>query len=813
MMDNSTDINALFHDAPIAMFEFGDEGNIVDINYALVDMLGYNSKSEMFELVKDVAKDIYVDETDRTEILEKLWQSDSLSVHETKFKKKNGELINVKISAWNRKISGNKKAGKLGIVEDITETIKNQIQQKEQEHRYKTLFENSNDAIIILEKMNLIEWNNKACEMFYGEKQCEELPAFESLHPEKQPDDRNSLEKGMELIELTLDGKPQYFEWVHKRLNGDLFYAEVTLSPLDKEKKITQAIVRDISERKADEERIKNSEQMYRQLVELAPDGIFTINNQGLITNVNKAFCALGGYDKDKYLNKYFYDAFDLDSESMTKAVDLFKSLKDKNEIQLTEINWTHKDGSIHYGVAHAVSFENTQKERVIQVVLRDTTEEKTAVEKIIANESLLKSIIDSIPIGMWVIDKNNVIIAQSGLAQSKWGKYVGKNIEQFQEVEVNPEYQNIIQNKVLNGEVYEDQQSIVIDNKKVFFKRLTAPYYRNKEVAGYIAFSLNITELVQYQKELERHRNNLEYLVKERTEEIEALNEELRSSNEQLEYQRDDLRETLEELRTTQNQLVHSEKMASVGILTAGIAHEINNPVNFISSGTIGLEHVHNDFIDSLKEIDVFLENILNEEEFIKYNQLKEKLEIHKSIENMPQLMEAMKIGVERIVSIVKSLRTFSRMDTEEKVEVDINDTIDSSLTILFNKYKHRIEIIKKLDDDSVIKAFPGKLGQVILNLVMNAIQAIEDKGNIEIETHKKNKTFEIIITDDGKGMDSEIQKKMFDPFYTTKDPGEGTGLGMSIVHSIIKEHKGKIDVNSQQGIGTQIHISIPIA
>ena len=129
-----------------------------------------------------------------------------------------------------------------------------------------------------------------------------------------------------------------------------------------------------------------------------------------------------------------------------------------------------------------------------------------------------------------------------------------------------------------------------------------------------------------------------------------------------------------------------------------------------------------------------------------------------------------------------------------------------------MFNKYKHRIEIIKKLDDDSVIKAFPGKLGQVILNLVMNAIQAIEDTGSIEIETHKKNKTFEINITDNGKGIDSETQKKMFDPFYTTKDPGEGTGLGMSIVHSIIKEHKGEIDVNSQQGIGTQIHISIPI-
>lgn len=348
----------------------------------------------------------------------------------------------------------------------------------------------------------------------------------------------------------------------------------------------------------------------------------------------------------------------------------------------------------------------------------------------------------------------------------------------------------------------------IDISKRKVFELQLKE---KNKE------YELLNNRLLQGNKklqkaeiELKEHRDNLEKLVAKRTSEIGELNNQLIDSNSELyatndllTKQKEELEDVIEELKITHQQLIQSEKMASIGVLTAGIAHEINNPINFISSGLTGMEMILNDVVSLLKQC-----------------RLKEKdyglspETINKSIENIPKLITAMRNGVIRTTEIVRSLRTFSRIESENKVKSDIYELIDSTLIILKNKYKNRINIVKDYAPIPHIYCYPSKLSQVILNLMINAMQAIEGEGEIVISTHldEKNEQLRLVIKDSGSGIPESIADHIFDPFFTTKEVGEGTGLGLSIVHSIIEEHKGTIKCKSVVGEGTEFIIIIPI-
>lgn len=277
---------------------------------------------------------------------------------------------------------------------------------------------------------------------------------------------------------------------------------------------------------------------------------------------------------------------------------------------------------------------------------------------------------------------------------------------------------------------------------------------------------------------------------------------------------QRQELEKALQQLKQMQAQLVQSEKMSSLGVLTAGIAHEINNPIHFIQGGVIALEMSFKDLRTIMQKYDSInttedgtVNAILKEIEL-----LKSKYEYDDIKELIPQLIDDIKLGVNRTAEIVKGLGTFSRIDTDEMVESDIHAGLESTLKILQGKHKNGIEIIKQYDTAlPVIICHPGKINQVFLNIINNAIDALEGDGAITITTKTFENKIAIGIKDNGDGMSEETCQKVFDPFFTTKGVGEGTGLGLSISHGIIEAHNGKITVTSRVGEGTEFVISIP--
>jgi signal transduction histidine kinase len=309
-----------------------------------------------------------------------------------------------------------------------------------------------------------------------------------------------------------------------------------------------------------------------------------------------------------------------------------------------------------------------------------------------------------------------------------------------------------------------------------------------------------------------------LENKVKERTREIQDKNEELKlqqeelkTINEALEDQKEELKITLDNLKQTQAQLVQSEKMASIGQLVAGIAHEINNPVTFISAGVESL----NTNLDDIRQVLEAYHRITaaNVQEKLKeIEKLKEKVEYAEALREINKLIESIKTGTERTTEIVKGLRTFSRLDEDVLKVASIHEGLDSTLILLRNKYKDRIEIQRKYGSLPDIECYPGQLNQVFMNIISNAIDAIEGKGTITISTLKTNAKVQISIRDTGTGIPEKIRTRIFEPFFTTKDVGHGTGLGLSISHGIIEKHKGTIKVNSEVGNGSEFVISLPV-
>jgi signal transduction histidine kinase len=250
-------------------------------------------------------------------------------------------------------------------------------------------------------------------------------------------------------------------------------------------------------------------------------------------------------------------------------------------------------------------------------------------------------------------------------------------------------------------------------------------------------------------------------------------------------------------ELKNTQTQLVQSEKMASLGMLVAGIAHEINTPIGAVNS-------MHDTLLRSIRK----LKEILKIKPGDKVEESAQLSGILRTVDEANKVIES---GTERVTTIVKRLRSFARLDEAELKSIDIHEGIEDTLTIIHHEIKHNVKITRKFGSIPQISCYPGQLNQVFLNLLINASQAIKDKGEIIISTSFDNSKIHIEISDDGAGIPPEKISRIFDPGFTTKGVGVGTGLGLSICYQIIENHHGQIGVESEVGKGSKFTVTLP--
>jgi len=283
------------------------------------------------------------------------------------------------------------------------------------------------------------------------------------------------------------------------------------------------------------------------------------------------------------------------------------------------------------------------------------------------------------------------------------------------------------------------------------------------------------------------------------------------------------ELEQLLRKLKETQAQILQSEKMASIGQLAAGVAHEINNPTGFISSNMNALSDYYKDIRSLISQYSDFIAGLKDDmvaekgrasilEKLGRINEIEKEIDIDFIMDDTSNLIKECREGTERIKKIVIDLKDFAHPGEQKLKYADINKNMESTLNVVWNELKYKAKVIKEYGDLPQVKCYPQQVKQVFVNLLVNAGHAMGKQGEIRIATRALDGKVEIKISDTGKGIPEENLSKIFDPFFTTKEIGKGTGLGLNVAYNIIEKHKGTIDVESTVGVGTTFTIRIPV-
>ena len=524
-------------------------------------------------------------------------------------------------------------------------------------------------------------------------------------------------------------------------------------------------ILTDITERKKAENALLDNERKLHAIFDHHFQLTGLIDTNGRLLAANRTALLFAGIEESEALGQLFWDGPWWTSEQKQEVKSAFERAC-KGEFIRFETTHPTPSGEIR-NIDFSFNPVKDDNGEVLYVV-----PEGRDISLMRQTEARLRNLSDNIPGGMtYQLD-----MGKDG--QMRQFTYVSAGVEKIHELTVDEVLRDA---GLLYGQIFEeDLPELAAREAKALeeFKPFVAEA-RMKLPSGAIHWHLltsaprrapnghiiwdgieiDITERKQAEVELEKYRNHLESMVNRRTQELEIA---------------------LKHLKEAQAQLVQSEKMASLGVLTAGIAHEINNPLNFIMGSFLGFE-------------DIFKEQV-------------------KTDPKINMLLNSLKTGIDRSAKIVKGLNEFSRMQDRSDELCDIPAIIDNCLMMLKNKLEDRIEIVTNYTSDQLqCTGNVGKLHQVFLNILANAIQAIEGKGRITIHSKKNKDTVQIEISDTGCGISDDNLSKILDPFFTTKDPGQGTGLGLSISYTIINEHNGTLDFHSEKNRGTNAIITLP--
>lgn len=663
---------------------------------------------------------------------------------------------------------------------DITERKK----LEEQTLLYKKSIDIASDAAIWIDSEGRFMYvNDSACSMLgYTEQELMQKTIFD-INPKTSP---QRWSETWESIKFT---KTFTKESVHQCKDGSVIPVEIVSTYIKLgEKEYLNGFARDISERVKAHEEILASESKYRTLIENIPQKIFLKNLDSLYVSVNNRLAKDLGLSQSEIVGKSDYDFFPKELADSYKADD-FRVIKSGQTVEIEE---KYLQNGIERWI-HTIKTPVKNSRGDIEGILGifwDITDKKNAENELkISEEKFHKAFLAS-PYSMSItrlgtgefIEINEGFTKNTGYAAEE---VIGKTSAELN-LWSNQEFQkiNLYEELQKEGRVRNFEVELVAKDGSIINSMLNAEIIILNDEKYLLTIGNNVTELKKTNTELNKYKTNLEELVEQRTNELKKANKQLKS---------------------TQQQLIHSEKMASIGLLSAGIAHEINNPVNYISGGIAGLKKTS----EYLKKIitDFFEEchETKNKHKFMK--------ELNMEIETMDKMFYGINKGVQKTVNIINSMKAFSSNSENNFVKVSIKELFNTVLTILYNLYKDRVTFQENYDDNSVIIAIPGKLQQAFMNIISNAIMAIPGKGKISITTkwNKEKNTLSISIKDNGTGMSSATQKRIFEPFFSSRQVGKGTGLGLYLTYSYIKQHNGKIVVNSVEGSGSEFIIELP--
>lgn len=648
----------------------------------------------------------------------------------------------------------------LSIQEEMAHKNK-ELTQKEEELR--TIIEASpipyavtkaSDGTVLFTNKPLAEILNHPVEKLIGQK---------SLDYYYNPNEREFV-----LKQLEKHGKLENYELQLKKADGTpvwMLFSLVT-TELNGESVILSALY-NIDERKRAEQALQESEELFRQLTESIND-VFWMRDAATknLLYVNPAFEKVYGRSQESHFKSPDAIAELTHPDDLERLLNkIATNLLDETPFEFRIIN--PKDGSTRWLRTRTFPIRNEAGD-VIRIggLTQDFTKSIESEIAMRESEERFRSLVENASDLIYTLQPNGTISYISPNCKDILGygveEFIGKSYEHY---------------------IHSDDLSIL----RRFFadiirtgKRRHSPEY-----------------LVKHKDEGWRWNiSNASPLKNDKGEVIRIIG--IAHDVTELKNAMDALRKTNIELRETQSQLVQSEKMAALGNLVAGIAHEINTPVGAINS-------MHNTAVRAVEKLKDFFLNSLPPE----LSEDRKLLGALKIIENSNGIIKS---GTERVINIVRRLRSFARLDEAEVKEADIHEGLEDSLTLAHHELKHRVTVHKNFGDLPRISCYPGRLNQVFLNMIVNASQAIKEKGEITITTYRKDNKAYIEIKDTGVGIPKDNLKKIFDPGFTTKGVGVGTGLGLSICYRIIQDHQGEIKVESEVGKGTIFTIILPM-
>jgi PAS domain S-box-containing protein len=559
-------------------------------------------------------------------------------------------------------------------------------------------------------------------------------------------------------------------------------------------------------ERGRAEEELQENETKFRAIFDHTFQFIGLMTPDGILIEANRTALAFAGIKDSDVLGKPFWET-PWWTHSTQMQDKLRAAVKAASQGQFVRFEATHpaSDGSIHYIDFSLKPVKNETGDVVLLIPEgRDITERKRAEEVLRASEAKYRILLENLPQKIFFKDRNLAYIScNDNYARDlkiKSEEIVGRTDYDFYPKELAEKYRADDKRIMETGKIEDIEGKYIRQGDEACVHTVKTPV---KDDQGNIIGLLGIFRDITHRKKTEEELRKSEKAAKTAYEQLEKANNELKSMH---------------------CQMVQSEKLAAIGHLAAGVAHEMNTPVGFVASNFQTLESYVNKFKKLLEMYDELVKTIKTSEK----TELLTKAEVIAKayqtmkmdfvLEDIQELFSDSKEGLERVTTIIENLRDFSRIDqTDSFGEYNINDGINTTLAVARNTIKYDAEVKTELSEVPVVFCNASQINQVFLNIILNAVQAIKtqekgEKGVITIRTCSTEDEVVCEITDNGPGIPAEIISKIFDPFFTTKPAGKGTGLGLSISYDIIvNKHKGKILVDSTVGKGAKFTIKLP--